>query len=234
MGFFVSWGALFKMKPIRSANSIGQINSTGIVVLVLAIGTLVAGVLLTRVLLSKARIEQAVDLINNTTAAVFAYQDRYGRTPGDDGPAASLVVRSGGWSSVTAGNVNGVLDVGINQVFTGDQESGPFWQQLRAAGFFAGDSADSGRAALPKNPFGGLTSVLSEEVGGGLDGNKVCLSQVPGAAASAIDQRLDDGDGASGRLRGTLGTAGANTNPSNSVLSQPYQDGSPYTICYRM
>jgi len=222
------------MKPIQVAKFAGQAGTPGIAILLLAIGVLVVGILVTRLLLGNARIDQAVALINNTTAAVFAYQDRYGRTPGDDGPEASLAVRGDNWSVVTAGNVNGVLDVSINQVFTGDQESAPFWQQLRAAGFFSGDPAASGREALPGNPFGGLVGVLSGDIGGGLEGNKVCLSQVPGAAASAIDQRLDDGDGGRGRLRATPSTAGANTNPSNNVLSDSYQENSLYTICYQM
>ena len=110
----------------------------------------------------------------------------------------------------------------------------PFWQQLRAAGFWSGDPEITGQQALPVNPWGGLISVLADEMGGGLSGNKVCMSQVPGAAALAIDIEMDDADGTSGRLRATQGSRGANTNPSNSSLAQPYAENLVYTICYRM
>jgi hypothetical protein len=206
---------------------------TGMTLLV-CLGLVVLAAWLVRGFMERSRTAQALEALNATTAAVFAYQDRYGRTPGDDGPAASLAARGTNWSRVTAGNVDGRLDVGINQLFTGNGESGPFWQQLRAAGFWSGDPQAEGQEALPVNPWGGLISVLAENVGGDLDGNKVCMSQVPGAAALVIDQELDDGDGASGRLRATLGSRGANTNPSNGVLLEPYTENSEYTICYRM
>jgi len=208
--------------------------STGIM---LAIGALILialfGWLVTRYL-ERSRINQSIEALNGTTAAVFAYQDRYGRTPGDDGPAASLAARGTVWSSVTAGDVDGELDVGINQLFTGNGESAPFWQQIRAAGFWSGDPAVTGQAALPGNPWGGLVSVLADDMGGGLSGNKVCMSQVPGAAATAIDSEMDDGDGATGRLRATQGSRNANTNPSNYTLSEPYSESAVYTVCYSM
>ncbi|MEZ5492712.1 MAG: prepilin-type cleavage/methylation domain-containing protein [Gammaproteobacteria bacterium] len=185
-------------------------------------------------MLERSRINSVIESLNGTAAAVFAYQDRYGRTPGDDGPAASLAARGTHWSTVTAGDVDGRLDIGINQLFTGNGESGPFWQQLRASGFWSGDPAVSGQAALPRNPWGGLLSALADEMGGGLAGNKVCTSQVPGAAALAIDLQLDDGDGATGRLRATPGNRGVDTNPSNAPLSRPYSEEVDYTICYRM
>jgi MSHA biogenesis protein MshL len=64
-------------------------------------------------------------------------------------------------------------------------------------------------------------------------GNKVCLSQVPGSAAIAIDTELDDSLGATGRLRATLGAGGTNTAPSNAVLAAVYSEDNVYTLCYR-
>jgi len=80
-------------------------------------------------------------------------------------------------------------------------------------------------------------------MGGNLGGNKVCLSQVPGArcqvpdsAAIAIDGESDDGSGATGRVRATQDTSGVNTNPSNAVLGGGgvYSEDNVYTVCYRM
>ncbi len=209
----------------------GNVPVSAILVVLLAVAVL--GWLFARYIAS-SRVSTAIEALNGTTAAVFAYQDRYGRTPGDDGPEASLAARGSIWSTVTAGNVDGRLDISINQLFTGNGESGPFWQQLRAAGFWSDDPSITGQAALPRNPWGGLLSALADDMGGGLSGNKVCMSQVPGTAASAIDIEMDDGNGATGRLRATQGSRGANTNPSNGVLEAPYDDGLVYTICYRM
>ena len=68
-------------------------------------------------------------------------------------------------------------------------------------------------------------------MGGGLNGIKLCMSQIPGKAAAALDLQSDDGLGNSGRMRATLGTAGANTNPTNVALAAPYSEDSEYTIC---
>ena len=70
----------------------------------------------------------------------------------------------------------------------------------------------------------------------GLSGNKVCLSQVPGAAAIAIDGGLDDGSGATGSVRATPGTSGVNTAPTNTVMGGGgvYSEDNVYTLCYRM
>ena len=223
------------MKPTVQLNKHCQgFTMTKITLASTIIAVIIIASFLVQGMVARSRVTQAIEVLNLTTAAVFAYQDRYGRMPGDDGPAATLTARGTGWEGVTAGNVNGRLDVGVNQVFTGMGESGPFWQQLKAARFVSGAPSDSEQQALLDNPWGGLVSVLGNNMGGDLDGNKVCLSQVPGAAAIIIDSELDDANGASGRLRATLGSQGANTNPSNAILSAPYTEGGFYTICYRL
>lgn len=205
-----------------------------IAIVLVIIGLLIGGVLQGQELIENSRVKQAVKDMNGTAAALFSYQDRYGRLPGDDGPAATLTARGGSWAPVAAGNANGNLQVTTNQVFRGNGEGGAFWQQLKAAGFIAGNPADVGILALPSNPWGGVIGVLASNMGGNLTGNKVCISQVPGKAAIAIDNELDDGLGASGRLRATLGAGGANTNPNNAVLAAPYSEDNVYSICYRM
>lgn len=222
-----------KTRAVPPGSQTGRIV-VGVAALLVAVVSLTVLAWVVMGVLDRSRIGDAIAALNGTTAAVFAYQDRYGRTPGDDGPSASLAARGTVWARVTAGDVDGRLDIGINQLFTGNGESAPFWQQLRASGFWSGDPALGGQDALPRNPWGGLVSALADDMGGGMGGNKVCMSQVPGQAALAIDRELDDGDGATGRLRATLGSRGANTNPSNSVLAEPYSETAVYTICYRM
>lgn len=205
-----------------------------IAIVLVIIGLLVGGILQGQELIENSRVKQAVKDINGASAALFAYQDRYGRTPGDDGPTATLTARGSGWNGVTGGNANGALAATTGNTFAGSGEAGPFWQHLKAAGFIAGNPADAGLLALPTNAWGGLVGVLSNPMGGGLAGTKVCMSQVPGAAAVAIDGELDDGLGASGRLRATLGASGTNTAPNAIALAAPYNEDNVYTICYRM
>jgi len=225
------------MKMISSFNAMKKqqgFTLIEIAIVLVIIGLLVGGILQGQELIENSRVKQAVKDINGTSAAMFAYQDRYGRTPGDDGNQATVRARGSSWAAVGGGNANGVLAATTANTFAGNSEAGPFWQHLKAAGFIGGNPADAGIQALPVNAWGGLVGVLSNPMGGGLTGIKVCMSQVPGAAAVAIDGELDDGLGASGRLRATLGVSGANTPPNVAVLAAPYNEDNVYTICYRM
>ncbi|MBL4572848.1 MAG: hypothetical protein JKY86_07225 [Gammaproteobacteria bacterium] len=138
------------------------------------------------------------------------------------------------WAAVGAGDADGRLEVTTNRTFAGNTESGAFWQQLKAAGFISGNPADAGLLTMPTNAWSGFMGVTTAAMGGNLTGTKVCLSQVPGSAAISIDNELDDGLGATGRLRATIGTSGVNTNPSNAVLAALYSEDNVYTICYRI
>jgi len=223
------------MKNLKSMKQQQGFTLIEIAIVLVIIGLLVGGVLQGQELIENSRVKQAVKDMNGAAAAVFAYQDRYSRLPGDDGNAATLAARGASWTGVSAGDVDGNLEIATNATFTGAGESGAFWQHLKASGFISGNPTDPGVLALPTNAWGGLLGVTSAVMGGGLAGNKVCLSQTPGTAAIAIDTELDDGQGDSGRLRATLGsTGGINTSPSNTALAAPYSEDNVYTICYRM
>ncbi len=205
-----------------------------IAIVLVIIGLLVGGILQGQELINTSRQKNAVRDMNSTAAAVFTYQDRYRALPGDDGPIGSLTPRGANWASVTAGDADGLLEATLAATFTGAAESGAFWQHMKASGLISGDPADAAAAALPPNAWGGVIGVTTEAMGGGLAGTKVCLSQVPGSSAIALDNDLDDGAGASGRVRATLGTAGANTAPTNTALAAVYSEDNEYTVCYRM
>jgi prepilin-type N-terminal cleavage/methylation domain-containing protein len=208
-----------------------------IAIVLVIIGLLLGGVLQGQQLIENSRVKGATNDFNGIAAATFSYQDRYGRLPGDDNAGSGAIATRGDtWSTSVEGDADGVIDAAIADTFTGlaAGESGDFFQHLRAAGFIGGDTASVGAEALPQNPFGGLIGITTGAVNGDLNGTKICMSNVGGSSAIALDTQLDDGNGATGRFRATLGTGGANTAPTNVALAAPYSEDDIYTVCYRI
>ncbi|MFT7246865.1 MAG: prepilin-type N-terminal cleavage/methylation domain-containing protein [Candidatus Azotimanducaceae bacterium] len=208
-----------------------------IAVVLVIIGLLLGAILQGTELIDNSRIKKASSDISSINAAFLSYQDRYKRLPGDDGPnLTTLTDRGGDWAGVTQfGDNNGVLTANLNNTWNGGGEHDNTWQHLRAAGYITGNPADAGATALPKNAWGGLMGITVQAMGGGLNGTKICMSQVPGKAAAALDLQLDDGLGNSGGLRATLGaTNGTNTNPTNVALAAPYNESNVYTLCKKI
>ncbi len=203
-----------------------------IAIVLVIIGLLLGGVLQGQQLIENSRVKQAVNHFNGISAATFSYQDRYGKLPGDD-PGAKLT-RGAAWPDANAtATSNGAIDASAADTFAGTGEVATFFQNLRSAGFIAGNPADTGTAALPQNPFGGVIGITSASVNNQLNGLKICMSNVNGSSALALDTDLDDGQVATGRFRGTDSSAALNTAPAG-VPATNYTEEGIYTICYRM
>lgn len=204
-------------------------------IVLVIIGLLLGGVLKGQELIDNSRIKNGMNDINGVVAAYNGYIDRFRRTPGDDGPLATLTARGGNWTAVTqAGDNNGVWGITEAQTFTGGGEGDNFWQHVRAAGFITGNPADAAAAAVPRNAFGGLIGVAQGTAGGiGMPAPIVCLSQVPGKAARAIDTAMDDGVANTGSVRSTQSVAGQNTAPA-APAGAAYSDDQQYTLCRSM
>ncbi len=217
--------------PRRHAQSGFTLVEIAIVLVI--IGLLLGGVLKGTELIENSKVKKAANDINGISAAYYSYLDRYQRSPGDDGPTATLRSRGQSWAAVTGPNTpNGALAASLTQTFNpGTSESAFFWQHLRAAGLVTGDPSLTGTAALPRNAFGGLTGVTSAALNGNLQGIKVCMSQISGKAATALDVQIDDGRIDTGRTRATPGASGANQVPLSAVTSTPYNEDSFYTVC---
>ena len=212
-----------------------------IAIVLVIIGVLLGGVLKGTEMIDNSKVKRAVNDVNGISAAYYGYVDRYQRLPGDDGPnLAALTARGGNWAGVTGfGNADGVLRANRNQTWNAGAgtEHGAFWQHLRAAGLITGDIAATGSAAQPRNAFGGLLGVVTQPVNGNLQGIKVCMSQIPGKAALAVDTQIDDGNGATGRMRATQGGNNPNnTNPNNNTLGGGgiYNEDNYYTLCTQL
>jgi len=206
-----------------------------IAIVLVIIGLLLGGVLQGQQLIENSRVKSATNDFNGLAAAVFSYQDRYGRLPGDD-PGA-LETRGDSWptaeAAATAGD--GIIEADAAQGFLATGEIEEFFSNLRSAGFIAGNPVDTGIAALPQNPFGGLMTVVTEAVYGGLNGTKICMGNVSGTAAIALDTQLDDGANTTGRFRGHDDEGTPNADPTAVVDTVTnYTEDSSYTVCYRI
>ena len=67
-----------------------------------------------------------------------------------------------------------------------------------------------------------------------LAGLKLCMSQIPGRAVSALDLQLDDGAPRTGDLRANEAVRGEHTNPDNDTPTAAYSETGMYTICKRI
>jgi prepilin-type N-terminal cleavage/methylation domain-containing protein len=206
-----------------------------IAIVLVIIGLLLGGVLQGQQLIENSRVKSAVNDFNGIAAATFSYQDRYGRLPGDDPGAIDTRGESWPRAAAVASQGDGVLTAAVASAFApaAASEVTYFFQDLRSAGFITGNPTDTAAAALPQNPFGGLTTIVTALTHTSLNGTKVCMGNVAGTAAIALDTQLDDGDIDTGRFRGTE-TATANGDPAAAIEGTPYSEDSNYTICYRI
>ncbi|MEP5763831.1 MAG: prepilin-type N-terminal cleavage/methylation domain-containing protein [Halieaceae bacterium] len=206
-----------------------------IAVVLVIIGLLIGGILQGTEMIDNSRIKKAATDYQAISTAYVAYQDRYQRLPGDDGALAVVTARGGDWARVTrAGNNNGALAINLNATWNGGGEHAAVWQHLRAAGYISGDPSLQGVASQPRNAFGGLMGLTTANSHNNLRGLKMCMSQVPGKAAAALDLQLDDGAPRTGDLRANQGVSGQNTNPTNANPPAAYSEDQEYTMCKRI
>lgn len=203
-----------------------------IAVVLVIIGLLLGGILKGQELIENSRVKSAANDINAIRTAYAGYIDRYKRLPGDDGPLATLQARGGSWASIAAaGNQDGVITAAVAALNSTTGERVAFFQHLRAAGFLSGSPSAAAADALPRNPWGGLVNIVNGTNQGRTGARlQVCLGNVPGKAAVALDSTLDDGQPDSGTLRATAGAN--NASPTGAAAS--YDEDQTYSVCVDM
>jgi prepilin-type N-terminal cleavage/methylation domain-containing protein len=219
------------MTPLNGPRSQAGFTLVEIAIVLVIIGLLLGAVLKGQELIDNSRVKNASNAISSIKAAAYGYLDRYRALPGDDGPVAQLQARGSAWTPITvAGNGDGSIGAAANPFAAPNAEHLGFWQHLRAAGFLTGSPADVGVLALPKNAFGGLTGVASLTTQlGNFNTRVVCLSQVPGKAATALDNQLDDGRPDAGSVRATQQAGAGNVAPVAAATA--YSEDQRYTVC---
>lgn len=160
-----------------------------IAIVLVIVGLLIGGVLKGREMITNAKIKRIENDFSGVSAAIYAYQDRYGVLPGDD-PAASTRF-PGQWAGSDNGNGNGNISGGWNSTNNG-VESRKIWKHLRGAGLIAGpvDNTTSSYQQ-PSNSFGGLLGIDLNVYN--LSGHNIVFGEIPGDIAMILEARGDDG-----------------------------------------
>lgn len=160
-----------------------------IAIVLVIVGLLIGGVLKGREMITNAKIKRIENDFAGVSAAIYAYQDRYGVLPGDD-PAASTRF-PGTWRSSDNGNGNGNISGGWSSTNNGN-ESRKIWKHLRGAGLIAGpvDNTDASYQQ-PSNSFGGLVGIDLNVYN--LSGHNIVFGEIPGDIAQILEARGDDG-----------------------------------------
>lgn len=198
-----------------------------IAIVLVIIGLLLGGVLKGQELITQAKIKNVANDMNGVSVAIYAYQDRYKRLPGDDNGAAAR------WTTITLSPSNGNGQIAGNYNSTTDtDETRIFWSHLRLAGLISGPTDTVANAsAQPINATGGITGVQQGALG--IAGIVVCSGNLPAKIAQAVDSQFDDGNAITGSVRGILEGATPPTTINTNVPPTNYVDTNSnlYVIC---
>ena len=207
-------------------SSQGGFTLVEIAIVLVIIGLLLGGVLKGQELITQAKIRNVANDINGMSAAVYGYQDRYKKFPGDDNDAATRwtnpATKSGDGNG--AGGAAGQATV-IDCAGAGaGGENCRFWQHLRLSGFVGGDS---GSWLAPQNAAGGILQAQNGALG--LSALTICSTNLSGKIANAIDAQFDDGKPNTGQVRGTSSVTKLDVSPTDTAY---VDDGSTvYVVC---
>jgi prepilin-type N-terminal cleavage/methylation domain-containing protein len=174
-----------------------------IAIVLVIIGLLIGGVLKGQEMITNAKVSKVENDYKGITAAILAYQDRYGVLPGDD-PSASTRF-PGTWSAADNGNGNGVVGAGGAGAVWNTQnntlENRKIWKHLRGAGFLKGP-VDGTAASYqqPAHAFGGLIGF--EQNLYNLSGHVIVFGGLQGNVVQILEARGDDGNPSTGSVQG--------------------------------
>lgn len=202
-----------------------------IAIVLVIIGLLLGGVLKGQELITQAKIKNVSNDLNGLAVAIYGYQDRYKRLPGDDpgqvrwsvaGTALTVAANQGDGNNILSGTYSSTTDT---------DETRKFWLNLRLAGFVSGDTGSIATGSTqPLNAAGGIMGV---QTGGlGLNGTIICTGSLPAKIAQALDAQMDDGNAMTGNVRALLETT-APTALTTAAPTTNYVDNGTnlYVLC---
>jgi prepilin-type N-terminal cleavage/methylation domain-containing protein len=172
-----------------------------IAIVLVIVGLLLGAVLKGQELIFNTKIKSTYNLSRETAAALYAYQDRYRVSPGDDNNATGRFPNAS--PAVTNGDGNGLIVYGsiCNQPGTANTgENCNALHHMRVSGFMAGNGNESLRTS-----FGGWASPARWENFHTRAGNNPALGYHPYGVThkimSTMDNSFDDGTPTAGTVR---------------------------------
>jgi len=217
------------MKPSQKGFTLVEIA----IVLVI-IGLLVALILKGQEMVTQAKIKSVIADFNGTSAAYYAYRDRYRAVPGNDPNAATR------WSGATSGDGDGHIG-GLYNSATPTDESRLWWDHLRRAGLISGTGTIQ--------PFNAMFGLVGAQTGdgisptygpvlgsdatgtGGLTDIILCSTNLPDRIAIGVDTQLDDGIPATGAVHAQLQAAPNPPIGKQAAATYAETGGNTYTLC---
>lgn len=204
--------------------------------LLLLLGGLLLGSLMRGKLAVDAhRTQMLEDGLRSVAHALHEYSQRFGSLPGDEPDvrnAASYLMHAA--ACAPAGSKcalgNGTIDGNWNDATTAS-ESYLAWQHLRLADLLEGPTDPAAADYPPMNGEGGRVGIAGQDNSpiAGLRGPQIiCTDHVKASIAKKIDEDLDDGNTAGGKLMVTnSGTITGGT----AIATDALADGKYYLLC---
>lgn len=197
-------------------------------IVLVIIGLLLGGVLKGQELITQAKIKNVSNDINGTIVAIYGYQDRYKRLPGDD-PGQTRWTPSTA-TAADAGDGDNIIDGAYNSTADAN-ESRRFWLGLRHAGFISGDLSSVAAGSI--QPLNAANGIIGVQNGGlGLVGTIVCAGSLPAKIAQSLDSQMDDGNATTGSVRAMQDTAPPTALSTTAPSDNYIDDGDNlYVLC---
>ncbi|HEY5291933.1 MAG TPA: prepilin-type N-terminal cleavage/methylation domain-containing protein [Burkholderiales bacterium] len=204
-----------------------------IAIVLVIIGLLLGGILKGQEMIVQAKVKNSISDFSGISAAYYGYQDRYRAIPGDDPGATRWTTPT----AATAGNGDRIL-TGLYVPAQVTDESALWWDHLRRSGFVTGAGVSN-----PVNSFAGLIGVQQGDgtgtgatapaaVLGGFTNLLMCSANLPDKVAIALDVQMDDGNPASGAVRGILASGNPAISTGATAPSGFIETGTNvYTLC---
>jgi prepilin-type N-terminal cleavage/methylation domain-containing protein len=193
-----------------------------IAIVLVIVGLLIGGVLKGQEMITNAKLKRIESDNAGLGAAIFGYQDRYLRLPGDDDGASDRFDAYEGANGNNDGKISGLWNPAADEATS---ETALFWGQLRASGLVAGDPDDLTPQA---NAYAGKIGVQYGALG--IGGHVTVFGALEGSVVKVIESRLDDNNGETGRVRGL--PAGTPIEPEG-LGTTPYEDLVLYDLVFR-
>jgi prepilin-type N-terminal cleavage/methylation domain-containing protein len=204
-----------------------------IAIVLVIIGLLLGGVLKGQELINSAKVKNLAQDFRGVSAAIYAYQDRFRATPGDDRAANTHV--NGGVTATTP-TAAGIGNSRLNGAFdsqTNTDETFLVWQHLRLAGLITGTPVTASGDYIPRNAEGGVIGVTGDPVltapVNPYPGNfYICSRGIQGRYARQLDTQLDDGATNTGSVRVIENNVVTQADATTVVAAN---DAVLYTVC---